>query len=99
MSVAYDLFTYPQAAGHKGRDTGRAAAEGMSARAPRLRKMCLDELSEPLTADQCAVRLGIDKLSIRPRFSELAATGAIIDTGERRQNASGKSAIVWRKAT
>jgi predicted HTH transcriptional regulator len=49
----------------------------------------------PMTADQCANLLRIDKLSIRPRFSELAAQGKIIDTGERRPNQSGKRAIVW----
>ena len=93
----FDLFSYPHGAGHKGRDTARDAASAMHGRAPRLRAMCLDTLRGcgPLTADQCAAQLGIDKLSIRPRFSELAALGSIVDTGERRTNSSGKSAIVW----
>lgn len=101
MNAALDLFayadSYPQTPGHKGRDTGRAAAAQMASKAPRLRQMCLDALrSGPLTADECASLLGIDKLSIRPRFSELSNLGRIIDTGDRRQNASSKRAIVWR---
>lgn len=49
-----------------------------------------------MTTDECADRLGIDKLSIRPRFSELAALSKIADTGERHVNpSSGKRAIVW----
>ena len=48
-----------------------------------------------MTADEAALFLSIDKLSIRPRFSELNRTGEIVDTGERRANDSGKKAIVW----
>lgn len=93
-----DLFTYPTSPGFKARETSRAAAEANAPRAPRLRQLCLDalRLTDGLTADECAERLRVDKLSIRPRFSELAAVGKITDTGTRRQNGSGKSAIVWR---
>jgi hypothetical protein len=90
--------SYPQRPGWKARDTARAAADDAAPKAPRLRQLCLSELakSNGLTADECAARLGIDKLSIRPRFSELSATGEIVDSGERRLNASGKRAVVWR---
>lgn len=89
---------YPFRAGYKARDTAKLAAQSVSSRAPRLRAMCLDTLRGcgPLTADQCANQLGIDKLSIRPRFSELAACHMIEDSGERRKNESGKSAVVWK---
>jgi len=40
--------------------------------------------------------MGKSNLSIRPRITELVLQGRIFDTGERRRNASGKSAIVWR---
>lgn len=89
--------SYPQVPGFKARDTSRDSASSTEARAPRLRQLCIDQLMlcGPLTTDECASNLGIDKLSIRPRFSELAATGKVRDSGERRENGSGKRAIVW----
>lgn len=96
-----DLFTYenryPFSPGFKGRDTAQEAAESIRPKANRLQRLCLDALSinGPMTADECAELLEIDKLSIRPRFSELAATCKVIDTGQRRENSSGKRAIVW----
>jgi predicted ArsR family transcriptional regulator len=100
---AFDLFAdidYPEHPGWKARETAITAANEVAHKAPRLRQMCLDQLtfSGPLTADECAARLGLDKLSIRPRFSELVAKGHIADTGERRLNSSQKRAIVWSLA-
>lgn len=91
---------YPATPGFKARDTAEEAAVAVAPKAPLLRECCLNELRSAgaLTADECAARMGVDKLSIRPRFSELAATGHIADTGERRLNASNKRAIVWRAA-
>lgn len=91
----YTDYSYPQGAGWKSRDTSREAAR--STRAPRLRQLCIDQLMlhGAQTTDECAASLGIDKLSIRPRFSELAAAGRVRDSGERRANGSGKRAIVW----
>lgn len=93
-----DLFTYPHQPGFKRRETSRAAAEAMKPSKARLQQLCLDMLrvAGPLTADECAANLARDKLSIRPRFSELSATGKIEDSGTRRRNASGKSAVVWQ---
>lgn len=98
--AAHDLFSYPQGPGWKARDTARDAAVASAPKAPRLRQLCIETLQSAgdLTADECARRLGIDKLSIRPRFSELATIGKIADTGERHLNSSGKRAIVWRLA-
>jgi hypothetical protein len=97
MDLFDNLDRYPEAPGWKSRDTAEEAAAEVAPKAPRLRGLCLDTLRTAgnLTADECAARLGIDKLSIRPRFSELAATGDILDTGDRRLNASHKRAIVW----
>lgn len=88
---------YPNQPGFKARETAQAAAKQAEPTAPRLRQLCLDQLRlhGPLTPDQCAANLGMDKLSIRPRFSELAALGKIADSGERRHNGSGRRAIVW----
>lgn len=88
---------YPQIAGFKARDTARDAAEQIEPRARYLRDKVLQLLKEQdLTADECAVKLYEDKLSIRPRLTELSKRELIYDTGARRVNDSGKRAIVWR---
>jgi predicted ArsR family transcriptional regulator len=88
---------YPQIPGFKSRDTAEAAARSISSRAPRLRQLCLDQLMlfGPMSADECAANMRVDRLSIRPRFSELAAAGKIRDSGQRHKNASGRGAVVW----
>lgn len=95
-----DLFTYPQSPGYKARSTSQAAAQATQSRAPRLRQLCIDQLllNGPLTSDEIADALRIDRLSIRPRLSELGRAGRVIDSGMRRKNASGKSAICWKLA-
>lgn len=93
-----DLFTYqpyPFSPGFKRAGTSSDAAKSIDAKT--LRGQVLAELSKaPGTADEIASRLNIDKLSIRPRCSELAAMGRVEDSGDRRRNESRKSAIVWR---
>lgn len=91
----FDLFTYPAAAGFKGAETSFEAARSIDAKT--LQRLVLAQLYvRPMTADEIADRLGIDKLSIRPRCSELKAQGKLTDSGIRRENASGKRAIVYR---
>lgn len=90
--------TYPAKPGWKARETAQEAATAQEPKAPRLRGLCLDYLLKngPSAPDEVAEALGIDKLSIRPRFSELAALGKIEDSGQRGYNASGKRCIIWR---
>ena len=94
-----DLFslTYPKVPGSATTDTSIAAAKDVAGKAPRLRQQVLDVLSDygSLTADEVAELLDLDKLSIRPRLTELSKLGQITDTGTRRANQSGKKAIVW----
>lgn len=92
-----DLFTYPHVPGAKARDTSFEAADQIAPRAPILRARCLEALehSNGLTADEVAGRLGLSILSVRPRITELARDGKVRDSGARRNNASGKRAIVW----
>lgn len=92
-----DLFAYPNTPGACDRDTSRAAAASVAQTAPLLRERVLDayERSTGMTADECAGRLGLSILSIRPRVTELARLGKLRDSGERRLNGSGRSAIVW----
>jgi hypothetical protein len=103
--IQADLFThgtkYPVSPGWKDRDTSKAAADAIAPTAECLRHMVLKALKvRPMSADQIAAYLGIDKLSIRPRCSELSRhrsdrPARIMDSGKRTPNASGKMAIVW----
>ncbi len=88
---------YPSQPGYKRRETSRDAATAMKPKAKRLQGLVLDALAQygALTADEIADKLSIDKLSIRPRLSELAAQYRVVDTGQRRANESGKRAVVW----
>jgi len=52
-------------------------------------------LAIQLTTDETAAGLGLSRLTVRPRFSELRARHQVVDTGARRLNDSGKRAIVW----
>jgi predicted ArsR family transcriptional regulator len=77
--------------------TSEQAAHEMAEDAATLRGkvLALFRRGMKLTADEAAVKLDRDPLSIRPRLSELRTTGHIADSGGRRRNASGKSAVVW----
>ena len=93
---------YPHEPGFKTgeTETSRQAACAIKPDAFTLRQKCLAALrGARMTSDETAELLGIDKLSIRPRFSELLALNQIVATTERRKNASGKSAVVWAAAT
>ncbi len=49
-----------------------------------------------MTPDQCADRLGLDILTVRPRFTELKNQGKIEATGATRASKNGKQQKVWR---
>lgn len=87
---------YPEGAGFKVAGTSREAAKTVDVRKLRVAVKSILYIAGPMSADQCAALLSEDKLSIRPRFSELKALGVIEDSGSRAKNASGKSAVVWR---
>ena len=91
------LSWYPNQPGWKAQDTSRRAAKAIRSRAVTLRDRTLDALCKcAMTADEVAAYLDEAVLAIRPRLSELGKQGLITDTGARRLNSSGKSAIVWR---
>jgi hypothetical protein len=95
-----DLFSYPHSPGFKTNSTSRQAAQAMTSRASILRDR-VEQLfltGATLTADECAAALHESVLAIRPRLSELVKKGLLVSTGERRKNASGMSATVWRAA-
>lgn len=86
---------YPENAGWKEPTTSKEAAASVDAATLRIAVGRCLSLHGAMTADECAARLHLSVLSIRPRFSELRAKGAITDTGIRHANVSGKRAVVW----
>lgn len=102
---ALDLFgqsepdRYPDAPGHRGIDTSIEAAESVAPKLGRLQKLTLEAIksrgANGLTADELAASLSLDRYSCQPRVSELRRKGLIADSGKRRLNATGRSAIVW----
>ena len=73
-----------------------------SVRIERLRALALELLAATpagLSADEIAAKLEESVLAVRPRVSELFHAGLIEKTGERRRNASGLHAHVWKKTT
>ena len=83
--------------GYKKMDTAYDAAEKAAPRAGKFHSEILAALKAngPMTADETAEKIGASVLSIRPRFTELFEARVIIDTGDRRPNASGRRAAVW----
>jgi hypothetical protein len=98
-----DLFNasdrYPQRPGHKELGgASEAAAKAIAPAAHQLQSRVLGCIREhgPRTADEIASLLGEDRLSIRPRVSELRRKGLIKPTATRRPNTSGTMATVWQ---
>ena len=100
MSVQLSLLDdYPNSPGWKARETSRAAAEAIAPQAKSLRARVLDEIAKaPGTPEQIAHRMKAPLMNVRPRCSELARKGLIIDSGARGQAMGGREAIIWRAA-
>lgn len=99
MTIQPDLLDYPNSPGWKARATSQAAAEAIAPQVKSLRARVFDEIKRtPSTPEEVAARLKQPVHSIRPRFSECAAKGWIVDSGERRRAMGGRNAIVWRIA-
>lgn len=85
----------PEGTGFRDMDTSRAAATTTDAR--HWRDRVLEVLEKgPMTADEVSRKLGASVLTVRPRFTELRKARKIMDTGERRRTASGKTAAVFQ---
>lgn len=90
--------------GFKEPTTSRAAAAAVAGEASILRERVFAAIAgageRGLTADEAAGAVGRDRLSVRPRLTELAHAipARITPTGERRRNESGLRAKVWRIA-
>ena len=91
--------SYPYLPGFQDTDTSKAAADGIAPSASTLRLAALQVLKAgPRTADEVAAVMGESILAIRPRITELNQQGRVYDTGKRRKNSSGRTAIVWEAA-
>jgi predicted transcriptional regulator len=81
VSSVMDLFQfaerYPNAPGYRQTETSKAAAESMKADAGLIRSAVVAALQRhgPMTADQCAVALTLDKLSVRTRINKESQHG------------------------
>jgi len=92
-------MNYPTTPGHQATDTSRdAAPDRESAAIIRLRVLRHFADHGPMTADECASRMGLSILTVRPRCTELKLTQRLADTGKRRTNQSGKRAAVLQLA-
>lgn len=90
-------MSYPSSPGAKEATTSADAAKEAAKRSLMLRSRVFEALKlEPMSADQVAAKLGENILAIRPRLSELRATGQIEPSGRRAKNESGASAHVWQ---
>lgn len=90
---------YPNAPGHRSVDTSIDAAEHIAPAVPILSAKVLTAVinagERGITVVEMANAHNLDRMGIQPRFSELRALGKIVDSGMRRKNPSGVSAIVW----
>lgn len=102
MTVAneLDMFAiYPDAPGHRGIATSVEAADAIAPKIGRLQRMTLEAIASRgaygCTADEVSELLDVDHRSTQPRCTELKLKGLVADSGLRRPNKSGRSAIVW----
>lgn len=80
-------------------DTSAGGADRIKPHCGRLQKLVLGVVASAgasgATTDEIAAALNVDRPSVQPRTSELKLMGLIVDSKERRKNASGVRAIVW----
>lgn len=80
-------------------DTSRAAAESIRPSAANLREKVLGAITlagmTGMSDEDIANFTGMNPSTARPRRCELAEVGLIVDLGERRKTASGRSCVVW----
>lgn len=90
---------YPNAPGHRKRDTSQAAAARVSG-VEEINARILSALqTRPMTDYQLADWLGETHKRVQPRRSTLAAAGKLVDSGKRAQSPYGRAAIVWQIPT
>lgn len=93
-----DLFGTVGPFSAKGSDTSEAAAKMVEPTLAERQRRVLDVLRTrgPSTGEEVAVILRTPTYRVLPRLTELKRMGLARKTDERRVNASGASATVWR---
>ncbi|WP_198355695.1 hypothetical protein [Sphingomonas sp. MA1305] len=98
-----DHHDYPDHPGARRDGPSADAAVSMVEAARVQRAKCYAAIFEAAesgrSGDQVAQRVGMENWKVRPRLSELLRDGAIVDSGRRVFNASGRKATVWVAAT
>lgn len=92
------LDAYPDSPGWTDAGTSRDAAlsvvDGLTENQARVFNVIR---ARPSTADEVAAALKLTVLYVRPRVSELRALGKIEPSPDRRENDSGRRAVVWKE--
>lgn len=84
--------------GWQSTDTSRAAAAGVTPKAPRLRDLVLQAMkaaSGPVSTEWIASRVGHGYASVQPRISELHRDGLVRDSGARGKTSAGRTCVLW----
>lgn len=85
--------------GRSGKRPARGLVKPIDIAVTRLQRIALTAIraarGRGLTTHELAAVVNIHRDAIQPRTSELRKLGLIRDSGGRRQNFSGKFAIVW----
>lgn len=94
LSISFD---HHQLARRSDPETSRQAAERVKEFAAGHHKLILDCLKEhgPLSPDQIATKIRLDKFQICRRLPELQRAGLAQPNGETRRSASGRAERVW----
>jgi hypothetical protein len=82
-------------------DTSRAAFESLRPHLNRLQREVFGYVSargtKGMTCDEIETQTGLAHQTASARIYELARSGVITDSGQRRPTISGRKAIVWVK--
>lgn len=87
--------------GYSNTDTSIAAAAAIEPRAGTIKAQVLAAFHDnpfPLTADEVAILLDLEFITVRPRVTELGNDGRLRDSGSRKIGRFGKPQIAWELA-
>ena len=92
-------WLFPPAHHNAPAGTSVFAAVKIAPVAPNIRERVFDFIRESgpngATDDEGEAALGMKSQSYTPRRRELAKSGRVVDSGQRRQTSTGRSAAVW----
>ena len=92
-----NLFSYADRAPHSNETTSKEAAESVKGDVTRIAKRVLDMVRRsPMTCFEIECDSGLSHQTASARLTQLRKDGLIEDSGDKRETASGRRAIVWR---